>query len=45
MAVGGGAVTRYADVLGGTPPARADIRAGRYKSAYLDYDWALNGAR
>lgn len=37
--------TRYADALGDAPQAQADIRAGRYKTAYLDYDWALNEAR
>lgn len=36
---------RHADVLGATPQAQAEIRAGRYKLAYLDYDWALNDAR
>ena len=30
---------------GTTAAAQADIRAGRYKLAYLDYDWALNDAR
>ncbi len=37
--------SRHADVLGPTPQAQAEIRAGRYKLAYLDYDWALNDAR
>ena len=36
---------RYADVLGSTPAARAEIRAGRFKIAYLDYNWSLNDAR
>ena len=36
---------RHADVLGGTPQAQAEIRAGRYKIVYLDDDWALNDAR
>jgi hypothetical protein len=36
---------RHADVLGATAQAQAEIRAGRYKLAYLDYDWALNDAR
>jgi hypothetical protein len=36
---------RHAEVLAGTPQAQADIRAGRYKLAFLDYDWALNDAR
>ena len=36
---------RHADVLGGTPQAQAEIRAGRYKIVYPDDDWALNGAR
>lgn len=36
---------RHADVLGTTPQAQADLRAGRYKLAFLDYDWALNDAR
>ncbi|MDP1691334.1 MAG: DUF547 domain-containing protein [Burkholderiaceae bacterium] len=36
---------RHAEVLGATPQAQAEIRAGRYKLAYLDYDWALNDAR
>lgn len=39
------AFMRYADVLGTTPAARADIRAGRFKLRYLDYDWSLNDAR
>jgi hypothetical protein len=36
---------RHAEVLGASPQAQADIRAGRYKLAFLDYDWALNDAR
>lgn len=36
---------RHAEVLGPTPQAQAEIRAGRYKLAFLDYDWALNDAR
>ena len=36
---------RYADVLGTTPASRAEVRAGRFKLRYLDYDWSLNGAR
>ena len=36
---------RQAEVLGGTPQAQADLRAGRYKIVYLDYDWSLNDAR
>lgn len=36
---------RHAEVLGATPQAQAEVRAGRYKLAYLDYDWALNDAR
>ena len=39
-------LARHADVLGATTPqAQADIRAGRSKLAFLDYDWALNDAR
>jgi len=34
-----------AEALGSTPQARADLRAGRYKIVYLDYDWSLNDAR
>jgi hypothetical protein len=37
--------SRHADVLGATPQAQADLRAGRYKLGFLDYDWALNDAR
>ena len=36
---------RHADVLADATQARADIRAGRYRLAFLDYDWALNDAR
>jgi len=36
---------RFADVLGTTPAARAEVRAGRFKLRYLDYDWSLNDAR
>lgn len=36
---------RHADTLAATPPAQAEIRAGRYKLSSLDYDWALNDAR
>lgn len=36
---------RHAEVLGATPQAQAEVRAGRYKLAFLDYDWALNDAR
>ncbi|MGD9832487.1 MAG: DUF547 domain-containing protein [Piscinibacter sp.] len=36
---------RHAEVLGATPQAQAEIRAGRYKLVYLDYDWALNDTR
>lgn len=36
---------RYADVLGTTPATRAELRAGRFKLRYLDYDWSLNAAR
>lgn len=36
---------RHAEVLAATPQAQAEIRGGRYKLAYLDYDWALNDAR
>ena len=36
---------RYADVLATTPAARAEVRAGRFKLRYLDYDWSLNDAR
>lgn len=33
---------RYADAMGTSPAARADLRAGRFKFRYLDYDWSLN---
>jgi hypothetical protein len=33
------------DALATTVQAQADIRAGRYKLSFLDYDWALNDAR
>ena len=36
---------RHAEVLGTTPQAQAELRAGRYKLTFLDYDWALNDAR
>ena len=36
---------RHADRLADSPAAQADVRAGRYKLTYLDYDWALNDAR
>jgi len=36
---------RHAEVLTATAQAQAEVRAGRYKLAYLDYDWALNDAR
>lgn len=36
---------RHAELLGATPQAQSEIRAGRYKLAFLDYDWALNDAR
>jgi hypothetical protein len=36
---------RHADVLGSTPQEQADLKAGRYKLAHLEYDWALNDAR
>ena len=35
---------RHAELLAATPQAQAEIRGGRYKLAYLDYDWALNDA-
>ena len=40
-----GLFARYAEVLASTPRAQSDLRAGRYRLAYLDYDWALNDAR
>lgn len=36
---------RYADALGITAQARAEMRAGRFKLRYLDYDWSLNDTR
>ena len=36
---------KYADRLADNPAAQADIRAGRGKITFLDYDWALNDAR
>jgi hypothetical protein len=36
---------RYADRLADAAAAQAELRAGRYKLTYLDYDWALNDAR
>ena len=36
---------RHADVLADTSQAQGDIRAGRAKLAFLDYDWSLNDAR
>lgn len=36
---------RHADVLGSTPQEQADLKAGRYRLAHLEYDWALNDAR
>lgn len=36
---------QQAEVLGRTPQARADLRAGRYEIVYLDYDWSLNDDR
>lgn len=36
---------KYADRLADSPAAQADIRAGRGKITFLDYDWALNDAR
>ena len=38
-------VIRHADVVGATAEGRAEIRAGRFKLRYLDYDWSLNDAR
>jgi hypothetical protein len=40
-----GVFARHADALATTVQAQADIRAGRYKLSFLDYDWALNDAR
>jgi hypothetical protein len=36
---------RYADRLADGAAAQAEVRAGRYKLAFLDYDWSLNDAR
>jgi hypothetical protein len=36
---------RHAEVLADTPAAQAEIRAGRAKVVFLDYDWSLNDAR
>lgn len=36
---------RHAEALASTPTAQSDIRAGRYRLAFLAYDWALNDAR
>lgn len=36
---------RQADSLAPVTQAQAEIRAGRYRLTYLDYDWALNDAR
>lgn len=36
---------RHADELAPTPQAQAEVRAGRYRLSFLDYDWALNDAR
>ena len=36
---------RHAESLASTPPMQAELRAGRYKLAFLDYNWALNDAR
>jgi hypothetical protein len=38
-------MARYADRLADAPAAQAELRAGRYKISYGDYDWALNDAR
>lgn len=35
----------HAEALASSVPAQSDIRAGRYRLAFLDYDWALNDAR
>jgi len=37
--------SRYAEALADAPAARADIRAGRYRLDFFDYDWSLNDAR
>lgn len=36
---------RHADSLAPTAQAQAQVRAGRYRLAFLDYDWTLNDAR
>ena len=36
---------RHAEVLGSTPQEQAELKARRYKLAYLEYDWALNDVR
>lgn len=36
---------RHADALGTTPSEQAQIRSGRARIQYLDYDWSLNDAR
>jgi len=36
---------RHAEVLADTPAAQAQIRSGRAKLVFLDYDWSLNDAR
>ena len=35
---------RSAEVLADTPAAQAEIRAGRARIVFLDYDWSLNDA-
>ena len=36
---------RHADRLADGAAAQAEVRAGRYQLAFLDYDWSLNDAR
>jgi len=36
---------RHAEVLADTLPAEAEIRTGRVRIVFLDYDWSLNDAR
>jgi len=36
---------RHAEVLADTPAAQGEIRAGRSRIAFLDYDWSLNDVR
>ena len=36
---------RHAEVLADTLPAQAEIRTGRARIVFLDYDWSLNDAR